>query len=468
MPNVATPTGQRLALIWLSLGYFMVLFDTTALTVALPDVARDLHSGVEGLAWITDAYTLTFAACLLGAGVIADRQGAGRIFLSGLGGFGALSLLCAAAPSTGVLVAVRALLGVSGALVLPASLALIAGLYTDPARRPRAVAAWASISGVALAAGPLLGGVLVAWLGWRGIFLVNAPVAALSWLLLRGRMPVIATRARRIDPRGQIAILVAVAALTWALIRGGAEGWAASDVLAAFTLAVVAGLLVVLAERRSPVPAVPGSLLRVPVVSGALIGGFVAGGAFAGELFLTTLQLQQARGLGVILTGAAFLPLTAPMVLNPTLAGRLIARTGPALPVFGGLLLVTAGSGVLAAVPNNAPYAWVAVGLFLLGLGMSFTLPALTSAVVLAAPADAAGAASGLFSVARQTGATVGVAAIAAVIGAHAADAQHGHILIAIAALAAAVTWRMVARPQATRPVGPGPTPHTTAATRSQ
>ncbi len=156
MPNVATPTGQRLALIWLSLGYFMVLFDTTALTVALPDVARDLHSGVEGLAWITDAYTLTFAACLLGAGVIADRQGAGRIFLSGLGGFGALSLLCAAAPSTGVLVAVRALLGVSGALVLPASLALIAGLYPDPARRPRAVAAWASISGVALAAGPLL------------------------------------------------------------------------------------------------------------------------------------------------------------------------------------------------------------------------------------------------------------------------------------------------------------------------
>ena len=136
--------------------------------------------------------------------------------------------------------------------------------------------------------------------------------------------------------------------------------------------------------------------------------------------------------------------------------------------MFGGLLLVTAGSGVLAAVPNNAPYAWVAVGLFLLGLGMSFTLPALTSAVVLAAPADAAGAASGLFSVARQTGATVGVAAIAAVIGAHAAYAQHGHILIAIAALAAAVTWRMVARPQATRPVGPGPTPHTTAATRSQ
>ncbi len=468
MPNVATPTGQRLALIGLSLGYFMVLFDTTALTVALPDVARDLHSGVQGLAWITDAYTLTFAACLLAAGVLADRQGAGRIFLRGLGGFGALSLLCAAAPSTGVLVALRALLGVSGALVLPASLALIAGLYTDPTRRPRAVAAWASISGVALAAGPLLGGVLVAWLGWRGIFLVNAPVAALAWLLLRARLPVIAPAARRIDPRGQLAILVAVTALTWALIRGGAQGWAAPDVLAAFTLAVVASLLVVLAERRSPVPAVPGSLLKVPVVSGALIAGFVAGGAFAGELFLTTLQLQQARGLGVILTGAAFLPLTAPMVLNPPLAGRLIARTGPALPVFGGLLLVTAGSGVLAAVPNNAPYAWVAVGLVLLGLGMSFTLPALTSAVVLAAPADAAGAASGLFSVLRQTGATVGVAAIAAVIGAHATDAQHGHLLIAVAALAAALTWRMVTRPQTTRPVDPGPDRHTTAATRSQ
>lgn len=319
------------------------------------------------------------------------------------------------------------------------------------------------------AAGPLLGGVLVAWLGWRGIFLVNAPVAAFSWLLLRGRMPMIAPRARRIDPRGQIAILVAVTALTWALIHGGAQGWAAPDVLAALTLAVVAGSAVVFAELRSPVPAVPGSLLKVPVVSGALIAGFVAGGAFAGELFLTTLQLQQARGLGVILTGAAFLPLTAPMVLNPPLAARLIARIGPTLPVFGGLLLVTAGSGVLAAVSNNASYAWVAVGLVLLGLGMSFTLPALTGAVVLAVPADAAGAASGLFSVTRQTGATVGVAAVAAVIGAHAADAQHGHILIAAAALAAAVTWRMVARPQTTgHTVGADPTPHPAATTRSQ
>jgi len=468
MAKIASTSSPRFALIGLSLGYFMVLFDTTALTVALPDVTRDLHSGVVGLAWITDAYTLTFAAFLLAAGVIADRQGSGRTFLSGLMGFGALSLLCAAAPSTGTLVALRALLGVSGSLVLPPSLALIAGLYTDPARRPRAVAAWASISGVALAAGPLLGGVLVAWLGWRGIFFVNAPVAALSWLLLRGRMPVIARRARRIDARGQVAILVAVTALTWALIRGGAQGWTAPDVLAAFALTVVAGLLVVLAERRSPVPAVPGSLLKVPVVSGALIGGFVAGGAFAGELFLTTLQLQQARGFGVILTGAAFLPLTAPMVLNPPLAGRLIARTGPALPVFGGLLLVTVGSGVLAAVRNNAPYAWVAVGLVLLGLGMSFTLPALTSAVVLAAPAEAAGAASGLFSVLRQTGATVGVAAMAAVIGAHVADAQHGHILIAVAALAAAVTWRMIARPQTTgHPVEAGPR-HPTATTRSQ
>lgn len=167
MAKIASTSSPRIALIGLSLGYFMVLFDTTALTVALPDVARDLHSGVVGLAWITDAYTLTFAAFLLAAGVIADRQGSGGTFLSGLMGFGALSLLCAAAPSTGVLVAVRALLGVSGALVLPASLALIAGLYTDPARRPRAVAAWASISGIALA-GPGRCWAGCSWPGWVG------------------------------------------------------------------------------------------------------------------------------------------------------------------------------------------------------------------------------------------------------------------------------------------------------------
>ena len=435
-------TALRLALTGLSLGYFMVLFDTTALTVALPDVARDLGGGVQALAWVTDAYTLTFAGCLLAGGIAADRHGADRTFLAGLTGFGVLSLACAAVPSTGTLVAARAALGVAGALLLPASLSLIAGLYTDPARRASAIAAWASISGAALAAGPLLGGALVAGLGWRGIFLVNPPIAILAALLLRGRLPAVQRRGARVEARGQVAVLVAVSAFTWALIRGGAEGWGTPDVLGAFGVAVLAGALAVRAERATDAPAIPPTLLKAPVFAGALVGGLVVGGALAGELFLTTLDLQQVRSFGPVLTGAAFLPLTVPMVLNPPFASRLVARVGPPRPVLGGLVLITVATVVLAGAPTAASYAWVALGLVLLGFGVSFTLPALTGAVVHAAPPAGTGAASGLFSVVRQTGATIGVAAATATIGADIDHARRGHILIAIAATAAALVWR--------------------------
>ena len=442
MPAPCSSTALRRALTGLSLGYFMVLFDTTALTVALPDVARDLGGGVQALAWVTDAYTLTFAGCLLAGGIAADRHGADRTFLVGLAGFGVLSLACAAVPSTGTLVAARAALGIAGALLLPASLSLIAGLYTDPARRARAIAAWASISGAALAVGPLLGGALVAGFGWRGIFLVNAPIALLAALLLRSRPRAVRRRGTRVEARGQVAVLVAVTAFTWALIRGGAEGWGTPDVVGAFGVAVLAGALAVRAERATAAPAIPPTLLQAPVFIGALAGGLVVGAALAGELFLTTLELQQVRGLGPVLTGVAFLPLTVPMVLNPPFAGRLVARVGPARPVLGGLVLITVATVVLAGAPADASYAWVALGLLVLGFGISFTLPALTGAVVHAAPPAVTGAAGGLFSVVRQTGATIGVAAATATIGADIGQARRGHILIAIAAAAAAIVWR--------------------------
>lgn len=431
----------RLALLGLSLGYFMVLFDTTALTVALPDLGRDLGGGVDSLAWVVDGYTLTFASCLLGAGVLADRYGADRAFLAGVASFGGLSLACAAAPSIASLVVGRGLLGVAGALLLPASLASIAALHPEPARRASAIATWAAISGSALSAGPLLGGALVAGIGWRGIFLVNVPVAILAALLLRGRLPAVRRSAARLDLRSQAAAVVAVVATTWALIRFGTRAPWAPGTLAGLVVALIAGLLAIRAERRSRAPAVARETLRAPAFTAALTGGLVVGGILAGELFLTTLQLQEVRGLSPMVTGAAFLPLTIPMVLNPPLAGRLVARVGPARPVLGGLLLIAAATVVLASVSTADNYAGVAAGLALLGLGISFTLPALTSAVVLAAPPGAVGGASGLFSVVRQTGATIGVAACTATIGANATAGAHGHELFAVAALLAAIAW---------------------------
>lgn len=441
-PASRQPPDLRLVLVALSFGYFMVLFDTTALTVALPDIARSLGAGVQGLAWVTDAYTLTFAACLLTGGVIADRHGADRTFLAGLAGFGALSLVCAAAPSTGALIGARALLGVAGALLLPASLSLIAGLFEDPARRAGAIATWASISGSALAAGPLLGGVLVGALGWRGIFLVNAPVAVVAWLLLRGRLPRSPRSDRSTDVGGQLAVLVTVGALTWALIRGGAGGWWSADVLVAFGVAAAAAFFGLRSERAASTPVIPPGLLRAPGFGAVLVGGLVVGGALAGELFLSTLQLQEVRHLGPVVTGLAFLPLTVPMVVGPPLAGRVVARVGSGRPVLAGLLMIAAAATVLAITSTGASYLPFAFGLALLGSGVAFTLPALTAAAVLAAPAEATGAASGIFLVVRQTGATFGVAAAAATIGADIAHASRGHVMMAGAAVTAAILWQ--------------------------
>lgn len=417
----------------------MVLFDTTALTVALPDLARDLGAGVEGLAWVTDAYTLTFAGFLLAGGVIADRCGPGPTFLAGLAGFAAASIACAAAPSAGALIAARALLGIAGALLLPASLALIAALYDDRAARAKAIAAWAAISAAALTLGPLLGGVIVATAGWRGIFLANVPVAIAAGLLLRGRLPAGRRRAVGFAAGRHLLAFIAIAALTATLIWGGSGGWTGAPTLAAAVVALAAGLLAIDRERRSATPVVPRSLSKQRMFAGSLVGGLAVGAVLAGELFLMTLQLQEGRGLGAGETGLAFLPLTLPMMLNPPLAARLVARVGSSGPVLLGLSLITVAATALAALRDDCSLVMVGLALALLGLGVSFTLPALTTAAVLAAPPEATGAASGLFSVARQVGATLGVAAAAA-IGVS-GGAGRGHALMAFTAAAAAVVW---------------------------
>lgn len=437
-------TSRRPALIGLSLGYFMVLFDTTALTIALPDLAREFDAGVQGLAWVADGYTLTFAGCLLAGGVAADSHGADRVFMAGLGGFGALSLLTVAAPSVPILVVARGLLGVAGALLLPASLSLIAALHPDREQRARAIATWAAISATALAAGPLLGGVLVAGAGWRGVFLVNAPVALAASLLLMGRLPAPPRRSTGVDLRGQAFVFISISGLTAALINGGAEGWTEPMTLAPALAAVIAGALAVASERSSRAPAVPLSLLKDRVFNRTLGGGLAIGGVLAGELFLMTLQLQELRGFGPILTGAAFLPLTLPMVLLPRLAARVVAGTGSTGPVLGGLLLVTAAVTSLALLPSDSAFIWVGIALAILGTGIAFTLPSLTAAAVSAAPPDAAGAASGLFSVARQIGATLGVAAATAAIGGEVEQLQSGQALLAISAGVSALAWAWI------------------------
>jgi DHA2 family methylenomycin A resistance protein-like MFS transporter len=417
-------------LLGVSLGYFLVLLDTTVLTVALPDLRRSLGGTVAGQQWAVTGYTVVFAALLLGAGAVADRYGARRVFAAGVAAFGVLSLAGAAAPALWVLVGVRALLGAAGACCLPASLALIARLYPAPAERARALGAWAAITGAALAAGPIVGGGLVSLAGWRAVFLVNVPVAAVALLLTAGPALAAPRGAGRVDGVSQGLAAVFLACVTAAVIEAGAASPRAVPAALGALLVLPA---LVRRQRRSPRPLVPSALLRVPVARAALLSGAAVNFALSGTLFVVSLLLQDRYGWGPLAAGVAFLPLTLPTAVNPLVTGRLVARYGPRRPVLAGLVLLVAGALVLAAAPG---YPVLAVGLAVTGLGVSFALPALVTATVAAAPDGLAGTAGGLLNAVRQVGATVGVAAMGALVAPTLAAAPWA-MLLSAAVLAA-------------------------------
>jgi MFS transporter, DHA2 family, methylenomycin A resistance protein len=431
VPNTRASTTR---LPGISLAYFIVLLDTTVLTVALPDLRASTGGSVADQQWVVDAYTVTFAAFLLGGGAAADRLGALRVFRWGVAAFGLLSLVSAGAPTVVVLIGLRALLGVAAAACLPSSLALITQLHPDPARRAKALGAWAATTGAALVAGPLAGGILVDLGGWRAVFLVNVPLAALSLAMTRriggsghGLTP---PKSGRVNWRPQLAACLVLAAVT--------EGVVAAQPLAVVPAAIGA-LLFVRWERRSATPVVPRALLRAPGVAAGMVAGAAVNLALAGVLFTTTLLLQGEHHLTPLQAGLAFLPLTLPTAVGPVFTARVLAARGPRLPVFTGLVLLTAGAALLAVWPA-APYPVLAAGLLLIGTGVSSTLPALVTVVVAAAPAGTAGTAGGLLNAVRQTGATVGVAVMGAL------DAGPAFLCAALASGAATLLWVLSVR----------------------
>ncbi|MEV0344567.1 MFS transporter [Nonomuraea sp. NPDC050680] len=398
-----------------SLAYFLVILDTTVLTIALPDLRASLGGSLAGQQWAVNAYTVAFAASLLTGGAVADRYGAARMFKIGVAAFGVISLLSAAAPNLGALVALRALLGVAAALCTGGSLGLLPELFPDPATRARATGLWAAITGTALAAGPLLGGLLVDLYGWRAVFLLNPPIALISLLAMR--------RVR--SPRGHRLIDWWVQALACVLLGLLAEALIDSSPVAGVS-ALVALVVLVFVERRkvlaarrpafvgrrSPATVLPGGL--PPVLPGGLLAvtwpellaGMVANFAFSGALFVLTLLLQDTRHLTPLATGLAFLPLTLPMTVNPLLTGRLVARYGPRPPILGGLVLLATGLAGVSLTDYLAP--WLVV----MGFGLSFVLPALMAGILTSAPTGTAGTAGGVLNASRQVGATLGVAVL--------------------------------------------------------
>ena len=391
------------------LGFFMVLIDSTALNVALPSIRTDLTSGLTGLEWTVNSYTITMAGCLLGGGALADRLGARRLFGWALYVFVLASVACALSPGISMLVASRAVQGVAAGGLLPASLAVIAQMFPEPGARARAFTIWGGVSSLALVAGPVAGGALVSMVGWRAIFLINLPIGILTAIGLRTVRPT-AGRQVQFDPLGQAAVAAMVGFGIGALVEGGSHGWDSPFVLILLAVTFLSGICFVMVERSAAHPVLPPVLFRQAGFSGAmLIGALYQLGAY-GSQFAISLHLQHSWHLNALDTGLSFVPFATAWSFASFVLARIVSRTGPNRLLVAGALTATVGA--LALLPLGSERSWAVFfcGSCLLGLGAGLMGPSLPVVALRAVPPDHSGLASGSLNAFRQVGGAVGIA----------------------------------------------------------
>ncbi|HEX6358714.1 MFS transporter [Actinophytocola sp.] len=418
------PRGPLLALV--CVGIFMVYLDGTIVTVALPAISTDLGGNLTDLQWVLNAYILVFACLLLTAGALGDVLGRRRVFIGGLVGFTVASALCALAPNVGLLFAARATQGVFAAALIPVSLALVHDLFADPKARATAVGVWSGIGGIALVAGPVLGGPLVESLGWQSVFWINVPVGVAVVVALLVLLPAGTRHRRRLDPVGQTLLVVALVGLTYALIEGNTAGWTAAQVLAGFVVAALALPAFLIWERRVSDPVLPLSLLRNRLVVAACSVNFLSLFGLYGALFLLTIYLQEINGLTATQTGVRLIALTAAILVASFAASLLAARMGARWLVFAGSLSTSAGLLLLSQLEVGSGFGAYWPALVLLGAGVAFAGAPATVVLLASVPAHLGGLVSGVFNTFRQIGAVFGVALGGLLLIQHMRDALPG------------------------------------------
>jgi len=429
-------------------GFVVVLLDISVVNVALDALQREFSTDVAGLQWVVNAYTLAFAALLLTSGALGDRFGARRLYLSGLAVFTLASAACGLAGSLPVMVGARLIQGMGAALLVPNSLVMVQRAFPDSQARSRAVGWWGALGGAALAAGPVLGGVLVAHAGWRSVFLINLPVGLIGiCLTLRHAAPSGGGHRRGLDWSGQVAAMVALAATTMTLIEAGQLGWAHGVVRGGALLALVSLTAFLWIEARSTSPMLPLNLFRNHTFSIVSLAGVAVNFAYYGLIFVFSLFFQMQQHLSPQQTGLAFLPMTLVLVALNVVAGRLITRLGPRLLMFMGLALAGSGYLLLMRVSIGGHYALLIVPMLMAASGVALVVPTMTNATLASVDRSRAGIASSVLNCARQVGGMLGVALFGSLIGDGAPDAfMHGmHISIGMSAgallLASVLCW---------------------------
>lgn len=393
----------------------MVALDATVVTTALSRIRVDLSTSIEELEWTVNAYSLSFAVLLMTGAVLGDRFGRRRLFTTGLALFTAASAACALAPGVGWLVVARAVQGAGAALVMPLAMALLSAAYPPP-DRPKALGLFAGLTGLAVVAGPVVGGAVTQGLAWQWIFWLNLPIGLAVIPLVLRRIPESRGAGAGLDIGGLILVTGAALGLVWGLVRSETAGWASGEVTGTLGAGAVCGAVFVVWQRVARQPMVPLGLFRLRGFTAGNIAGLFLYASLYGSLFFAAQYFQTGRGDRPLAAGLHLLAWTASVTLVAPLAGRLVNRVGARPLAALGLALQAAGMGWLALVATpSVPYGEMVAPMMIAGAGVSMAMPAAQTAVLNAVAPEQIGKASGVFNTGRQLGGVFGVAVLALV-----------------------------------------------------
>jgi EmrB/QacA subfamily drug resistance transporter len=406
-----------LTLAAVSFGLFMIMLDNTVVNVALPSIQRELGVGLSELEWIVTGYALAFAALMLTGGKLADLFGRRLVFVVGLAIFTLASLACGLAGSGDVLIAARIVQGVGAALMNPATLSIIAATF-PPHQRGMAIGIWAGVSGLALALGPLVGGLITEHVNWNWIFFVNVPVgiAAIAASLLVIRESRDESEVQRLDFPGLATSAIGLFALTYGLIEANTHGWTSTRILVSFTVAVVALVGFVLLERHQRVPMLDLSLFRSGTFAGANLVVLLVALAMFGVFFFVSLYMQNLLGFSPVQAGAAFLPMTILVILIAPVAGRASDRIGSRWLMTAGMTLLGIQLLYFSQLSATSTFWNLLPGMLVGGLGMALTMTPSAAAAMRALPVDKSGVGSAVLNAFRQVGGSIGIALMGAIM----------------------------------------------------
>lgn len=437
----ATPAPRRgpvLAVVLLAA--FVIQLSVSIVNVALPALGRDLHAGTSSLQWVVDGYALSFAALVLSGGAVGDRYGRRGTLAGGLAGFAATAVACALAGSTGALITSRVLMGVAAAFIFPTTLSIITRTFEDRAERAKAIAAWGAVTGAAVAVGPVVGGLLLAHLGWSSVFWLLVPLAAAGALGTMAVVPAEASsRTGGLDLQGLVAAAAGLGALVYTIIEGPDVGWASARTLGGFAVAAAALVALALVERRSEHPMLDVRLFTNPRFSAASGSISLAFFALFGFIFLIILYFQVTRGWSALSAGARTLPVAISLAgasgASPKLAGRLGTRA----VVSAGLAMLAVAFTWIATLGATTSYVAIVGQMVLLGVGMALTTTPATESIMAVVRPEQAGAGSAVNDATREVGGTLGVAVIGSVYASlYASRLRHADLPLALRRAAAA------------------------------